>query len=554
MYRYGVAADVVTKQALQLNMARNEINENDPLWHHVHNVLRAELRKRQAGKTRLTESERHALIDQFLCEEMTFLDIAKLPLLKDVRGKTTSFITQLGKRRPWTVAEENQARVADMISTQGNAFVLPCAELDIWRSKSVEDLIAVLRENMGDGNDAWYYQRALSEIEIVPFNKVALGVNDQYALVAANDLTALERAQRNALQYTAGNMCKRLEKIYGEPIGKRKLHIGVSHTVAWTDSSSYIAVSRKTLSLFDNGMQGLTQLVAILLHELTHRDGSVSSNGHDMAFYENFHDAVICTSIQNEVLGNAITSLRNQYTTELENLNLPFPKWMAGRNEGPIHISLLGGAPTPLLTWLLGLIDLPYVKARGKIELHASRDKVWKMDGLVGKGMSAAMRKHGIVMEDFSHLSDFDERMKRSAEARLLSVKQVLGKEGFGASDTVAGILSSFSSRRCPFGGLSALAGDEAFGVKCLHNVHQRPVKIMAGKGFKYSSNFRDDWRDRDMTAADLVDGGKEARFAHYKNILEELVDGITDPGERLEFLDRFFNDTIRKSLNQVKA
>ncbi|MDO8728645.1 MAG: ATP-binding protein [bacterium] len=561
MYRYGITADVVTKQALQLNMARNEINENDPLWRHVHNVLREELRKRQGNKSKLTESERQAVIDQFHCKEIGFCEIAKLPLLKDVRGKPSSFYTQLAKKRPWTVSEENQARIADTVSTRGNAFVLPRSELDIWRVKSIDALISTAKNNLGDGceeNNARFYRRLLSEVEVAPFEKISAGVNDQYALIPLSDLTEMECAQRNALQYTAANMSKRLEKLHGEPIGKRKLHIGVSHSVAWTDSSTYIAFNRKTLSLFDNGMQGLTQLVAILLHELTHRDGSISSNGHDMAFYENFHDAVICASIQNEVLGNAITSLRNQYTTELTNRNLPFPKWMAERDQSSIQISLLGSAPTPLLTWFLNLVELQPVKGRGKIELNASSQRLQDLRGMVDKRVDAMLRKHGLPVEqmtDFDHLSDYAERAKKYAESRLPNVKIMLAKEGLLVTDLAAKILSGYTgfSRRCQFGGLTALAEDEGFGVKSLHKEYRRNIKIMAGKGFSYSSNFRDDWRDRDMTAESLADGGKEARFAHYRNVLEELVDGITDPAEKEEFLDRAFSDNMRKSLNEAK-
>lgn len=566
MYRYGIAADVVTKQALQLNMARNEINEHDPLWQHVHNVLRAALRRKQLGRQRMTESERHALIDQFHYEEIGFVEIAKLPLLKDVRGKSSSFDKELGRKRPWAVCEDDQARVGDRISTQGNAFVIPRSELDIWRVNTIEDLIAAGRNNIGGEGEnerqhARYYRQQLSEVEVVPFDKLSIGVNDRYTLFALADLTAGERAQRNALQYTIGNMCKRLEKLHGEPIGKRKVHIGDGHAVAWTDSSSYVAINRRTLSLFDNGMQGMTQLAAILLHELTHRDGSILSNGHDMAFYENFHDSVICGSIQNEVLGNAIASLRNQYTTELENLNLPLPKWMAGREEIAINISLVGSAPTPLLTWFLNLVELPIVKGRGKIELHAKGKKLWDLRETVSKRIDAALRKHGLPVtriEDFDHLSDHRQRSRMYAEARWPVVKTMLGKEGLTVSDLASQILGNFPGpsmrRQCPFGGLSALVEDDAFGVKCLHNEYRRNVKIMAGRGFIYSSNFRDDWRDRDITAESFADGGKEGRFAHYINILDELVDGITDPGEKAEFVERVFNHAMRKSLNKVKT
>lgn len=563
MHRYGIAADVVTKQALQLNMARNEINENDPLWQHVHRVLRAELRKKQLGKSRMTESARLALIDQFCHEEVGFSEIARLPLLKDVRGKLSSFYKELGKQRPWTVCENDQVRIGDQISTQGNAFVILRSELDMWRVKSLEDLINAARRNMGDedeGGYIHYYLRRLNEVEIAPFDKISIGVSDQYELTPLTDLTVAERAKRNALQYVANNMCKRLEKSRGEPIGKRKLHVGVSHAVAWTDSSTYVAFNRRTLSLFDNGIQGMAQLAAILLHELTHCDGSIHSNGHDMAFYENFHDSLLCTSIKDEVLGNAISSLQNQYATELENANLPFPKWMAEREEGAIRISLTSNAPTPLLTWFLDLIGFPIIKGRGRIDLHAKSTKLWHLRDLVNQRIDAMLRKHGLTvirMEDFGHLSDFHERTDKYVEARTPIVKTMLEKEGFAVSDLTVKILGNYPGHRngihCPFGGLSVLANDDAFGIKCLHNEYRRYVKMMAGKGFIFNSNICNGWQYRDMTAESFADGGKEGRFAHYMKMLEEMVDGITNPAERAEFIERVFNEAMRKSLNTAK-
>lgn len=563
MYRYGIAADIVTKQALQLNMARNEINENDPLWQHVHKVLRAELRKKQLSSNRMTESERHALIDQFLYDEVSFVDIAKLPLLKDVRGKSSSFDKELRKKRPWSVCEEAQARVGDRISTQGNCFVIPRAELDTWRVKTIQELIDIAQNNMGNNDDGYarHYHRLLNSVDVVSFDKISTSINDQYDLTPLNALTAVERAQRNALQYTANNMCKRLETLHSEPIGKRKVHVGVSHAVAWTDSSTYVAFNRDTLSLFENGTPGITQLVVILLHELTHRDGSVKSNGHDMTFYESFHDSVICTSIKNEVLGNAIVSLRNQYQTELEKANLPFPKWLADRELTATKITLQGKSPTPLLTWFLDLIGLPIIKGRGRIDLQANQRALWEMNELVTKRIDSLIRKHGLTvarMADFNHISDFHERIVAYKEARAPIVRAMLEKEGIFASTLTVELLANFpgrqASRRCPFGGLSALTEDEAFGVKCLHNEYKRNIRIMAGKGFNFSSNFGVDWRDRDVTAESLADGGQEARFAHYKKILEDLVNGITDAAERTEFVARVFNDAMKKSLNRANT
>jgi hypothetical protein len=561
MHRYGISADVVTKSALQLNMARNEINEHDPLWLHVHKVLREELRKRQNGKNKVGELERQALIDQFRCEEIGFMEIMRLPVLKDVRGKVTSFYTQINKHRPWTVSEDTQARVADMVSTQGNAFVISRSELDIWRVRTVEELISVAQENIGhdkNGNYIRFIKGALREVEVVPFETISKGVNDKYSLIAIKDLSPLEKAQRNALQYTAVNMGKRLGKVHGEVIGKRKLHIGLSHAMAWTDSSSYIAFNRKTLALFDNAMPGLTLLAAMLLHEYMHTDGSIGSNEHDMAFYEAFHDSILRTSAKDEVLGNAVSSLRNQYKSELEKLNLPYPKWMDGSDENTITLSLLTKSVPPLLKWFLELVDLTPVMGRGKIELNASDTKMGSLPEQVHKRVDAVLRKHRIpvvTLEDFGHISDFDKRFEEYMNARLPNVKAALEKEGFTVSNVAVEIISNFRrlSWSHSFFGLAAIAEDEAFGVKSLHAEYRLKVKIMAGNGFSYQSSFVPDWGWRDVTAETFADGGKEMRFAHYKKTLEQLVNGILDPVARAEFIERVFNEKMSKSLDLKK-
>jgi hypothetical protein len=185
---------------------------------------------------------------------------------------------------------------------------------------------------------------------------------------------------------------------------------------------------------------------------------------------------------------------------------------------------------------------------------------LWDLRELVNKRIHALLRKHGftvIRIEDFDHHSDYRERFDNYFEAKMPIVKAMLEKEGLAGSDLTAQVLSDFPGprigRSCPFGGLSALAEDDAFGVKCLHSEYRHNVKIMAGKGFNFSSNFRDERSGPDMTAESFADGGKEGRFAHYKNMLEELVDGITDSAERAEFVERVFNDAMRKSLNKAK-
>lgn len=170
------------------------------------------------------------------------------------------------------------------------------------------------------------------------------------------------------------------------------------------------------------------------------------------------------------------------------------------------------------------------------------------------------IRKHGLPVvkcEDFGYLSDYEERLKKFFDTKIPVVIDLLKIEGISISDSTAKILVRLHTpgyelkMKCPFGGLSLLAESDEFGVKSLHNEYRRSVKMMAGKGFIFKTNFKDDWRNGHLNAASFADGGKESRFAYCIGILEDIVAGITDLTERQEFVDRVFNDRMKKALTK---
>jgi hypothetical protein len=565
MFRYGTTADIVTKKALQLNMARNEINENDPLWKKVHRVLRSEMLKKTKRSSILTEHERLSLIDQFVCDELGFLDIYKAPLLKDVRGKSSSFYKELGKKRPWTVCNDTQRAQADQVSTLGTAFVLSRSELDLWRVDTVEALLSMAKAKMDcvnrteDLRQAARWTRIIDDVVIVDFERVASGIHNQYDIVEQKDLTALERAQRNTLQYACDNICGRLSKIRDTDIGKRKVLIGDGPAIAWTDSSTFIAVNREQLSYFKNGSAGLIQLAGILLHELTHQEGSITDNGHDHAFYESFHDAILVGPINRDVLGNAFDSLSTRYKTELSKAGLPVPEWMLNTDLHKIELTLTEKAPNKLLSWFLGATNQVAVTGRSKITLQVTRDRLTSMKEIVDKAVNKLLKAHNLSVKyfsDYTYISDWDVATETYTKERAHSIQSALKKEGLIIGEQASRVLAFFVVPRsllgavhCPFGQLSALAQVPDFGVLSLHQKYTSNVTAMAGKGFVYQSKIYDDWRTRDVHASDLALAGPEARFEHYQKVLKNLVNGIVDESDRRDFMKRFLSEDFLNTL-----
>lgn len=578
IHQYGFQADVVTKQALKLNMARNEVNQDDPLWLHVHAVLREEMRKRKRGAKTLSENERSALIDQLMFDEVALRDVISLPLLKDVRGKSTSILVELRKKRPWSAmvgltTELRDKRLGDQVSAGGSALVLSKEELDLWQCDSIESLLSRLKQSIKTSEvrrkeserDSRhldiYYMGLLQEVRVVEFSLLAKGLSSKYDLIKQSDLTALERAQRNALQYALDIATGRLAKTREIEVTKRKLFIGDGLATAWTDSSTYVAVNRSALTYFENGIPGLLQLCAILLHELTHESGSVLDNGHDHAFYEHFHDAVLCGPIGNDVLGSSVQSLQSRYSVELQRAKLPMPKWMDNDELITVTLGLNATKPTKLLTWFLKEAGLAHTLGRGEVRIQAYMDQLWNMDVAVRKIKATLFRRHKLKhlkSEDLSHIEDFRERASLlSADAKRLLYK-ALELEGVDNSDSTVEVLNDFSLPReemgdwrirmshLRMGNLAVLTSAPAFGVDYVESIRRQEVKSMAGKDFFVA---RAASRRETIDACKLVSEGVEGRLAAHKEALDSLLSGIINPQERMEFANRFLSEEFNKTL-----
>ena len=554
--RYGMAADVVTKSALSLNMARNEISDEDPLWLHVHSVLRAEIRRRTKSAGRLSEGERFALIELVLCEEIDFDDFFDLPLIQDCRGRNTTLHKALKRLVPWSACTETQARDAEAASIQGSAFVLPEGELNAWRVSSVQELLdvfvaAALRT---EAQTSRYWVRELYNVTVLPFSTIQAGLDSSKIHLKPSELTALERAQRNALQQTANNMGKRIGKLLGEQVSKRKLIIGEGGASAWTDSSTYIAVERKQLGLFDNGPAGLLQLCLILIHEFTHDEGSVATNEHELEFYERFHDTVLTGRASQEVVGHAFVTLQNSYGSQLEKACLPQPKWMPDRSHPPVRLDLQSRRPSPLLQFIIDALGQPTTYGSRFIEIQADAGR----DISVVNSLTAAFRANlsagefAAMIADFGHITDWRERCRLERAALVDGAGKAFANAGisaptedvrrlFAASPYVARFWLSLPTVRS--------TGVTAASIQHTHaRVAYRSTPHFAGMA--HASNLPWFYEDRnEPTAAELAGLDREGRLQRLQAKITDLVNLVIDPEDKAALCKRLFNTDTSKLL-----
>ncbi len=565
-YTYGFSADVVTKKTLQLNMARNEINENDEVWQHVHKILRAEMRKRR--NKNLNEFERLALIDQFINCEIEFEDIFKLPLIADSRGKKFSIYNLLSKKTGWSFATDKDKKIADGLNTTRTAFVMLDRELDNWGVNNIQSFIdlfvtSIQESFSSQGQFRWFYNKFKS-VRIIDFNLIKNNYNPVNTHYKNSELTKIQQLQRNTLQYLSKNMANRLSRIRGEDIRERKIIIGKSDTsIAWTDSTTYIAFNKDILKYFNSGISGLAYLSNVMLHEFTHLGGSISDHDHDFNFYEQFHDSVLVPSLKYELIGNSITSLQTKYESELEKNGMPFPKWMNKKGvSNDIILGLNSKRPNKVLKYILELYGLSSKMKNNQLILSVSHSKIYDLAKTFGKKLASRIKSNfpeyfNVLEEKTSHIvQDWKKVEKIKNEISAEYIKKLLVQDGFKENlDELTELLLGLRSCRyndTQFGGLNDLTSYESTGVISVEREILRPTKIMAGKGFEIGIQLPADtyYYGYNTSATELAEGGKAERSAYIHDRITKIINSISDKDERQELIDSLFNEDMKKILS----
>lgn len=558
-YQYGLTAVIVTKKALQLNMARNDINEDDPLWVKIHRLLREQLKEHTDGKDKLSEEERLALINQFSTGELNFFQIWKSPILVDSRGKPTSFAMQIFKQRPWSsIYHDNQKRIAETISLRRQAFIMHQNEIANW---GVEDLRQLLDMAITSAQKMKHVKGMpgvvdeLMSVRVQPFDQLSDDVSIKHEILDLKVLTLRQQAQRKTLQYVADKMVGNLNNLGFDQVTKRRIFVGVSDTSnAWTDSASYIAINQNILGYFDNDIYGLTQLALILVHEFTHDEGSILTNEHGFEFYERFHDSVL-SSMNTDVVGSAIRSLQTQYRNNLSNSGQPFPKWLGNDDDQVlIHIELTSKKPTPLLQWFLSMLKITPKQGIGWLDLSFTRVNFGEIKSLFIKQIEIESKSKNIPFDiKCSHLTSWEIRRKKQKAAYISLIKDVIAVSGINITDDDIKTIELWYDRpryQCSqFGDLELLIGNPAFGIQSLERSRVQKTKAMAGNGFYYNIKLPDDVFDYDnryMTAKSLSNLDSEERFAFFQKAIKSVVNSITDENAKNEFCDRIFNDDAK--------
>ncbi|MGR5465249.1 ATP-binding protein [Photobacterium damselae] len=552
-YYYGVNADIVTKRALKLNMARNEINDQDPLWIKIDSLLKEHSKELAQKEPKLTEERRKSLIFQLISGSIGFKDVLQLPLIKDCRGKSFSIRTLISRRIPLTLTPTKNL-IADEICNSRVATVIDVDELRHWKANDLYEWITSL-QSLADEESSYrhWYLDCFANIHIVDIEQLQSAYDHQLTIIKQAKLTPRQSAARNAIDYASKIMSKRLSSHLDSPVAKRKILLGKSQVAdGWTDGVSFIAVSNSMIPYLDKGYYGAIQIALLLLHEYCHDEADTQSHGHDFAFYEKFHDLSSVTS--NEIVGHTAQSLYKRYQDELTKKGLALPKEVTKQFKWPVVnnvIEVTGFLESPLSDFAKAVLDAApctYKLGRKKIEIVFC-DFDYKKYSPVQNLIKKKIQDAGITLPDTDSIQNATGNFHRAQEIigeRLNhSFEQFSDKSGL-AFECIK-TLFNCSSYQAVLQGLCLDRG----GLQCYEFRTVASIRTVGSAHVHYRHTLgRHGWEfSREDVGA--ITQNPQCRTEYALNGIKHIIDGITDKAERQRFINTFFTENLINQLEQ---
>ncbi len=285
----GVVGVVVSKEMLDVNFARNDVQNTCEIYKRIQEVIKENrIKKTRKSSVRLNQSERIAVLHDIRDGEISWKDASKLSLFETSTGKVLS-LDAISRFLVWSFAKSG-SQVADKLMQVGNATCIDSAILDVLSYRGDEgQFFNWLLINMYAEKDNWHAEGKMSKSAFHrmqslpklyrPFAELKVGFREDHRILSEDLWTKTEkRVIRVLSSYNCWN--------------GRRIVIGLSDTAnGWTDGYSYIAIGRDFLkSLYLGCDGGVSDLITFMFHELAHNDSTENSHVHGLEFYKAYHD------------------------------------------------------------------------------------------------------------------------------------------------------------------------------------------------------------------------------------------------------------------------
>lgn len=319
--RFGTGGTVVSKQRLDVNFARNDVQSTCPIF----NRIKAELRKHSdevvVAKPKMTDSERQHVVERVLDKSLPLEQALDLKILTDVEGRhfALSKLIRLVASNPVIVTALRGDRVGIRIAAAKLANVLAAETLERFGVDTLEELLGQmsalaaaaddrLRKNAGiswsgkagDRPYAIYNLRRAFELAqpstVEAFEHL---ISTDFNNINTKDLKPNEQVKLRALQNASYQLALAIrDRALPAFMPVRTVRAGESDLAdAWTDGEKFIWIDRRQVALLENGYTGCARLAGMLLHEYMHEGPDTDTHVHDAEFYQRYHDLTLDTDI-----------------------------------------------------------------------------------------------------------------------------------------------------------------------------------------------------------------------------------------------------------------
>jgi len=556
-HHYGVNADIVTKKSLKLNMARNEISENDPLWKKICGILQEEsikVGRNKAKSKNIDEDTRRNLIRQLIHDNIIFDEAQVMPLIRDCRGHNVLLNSLWNNKRPLTISPFAGSRVAERLATGKMVTVLHYDELRIWGVNSIKGLLQLIADKANGSRYQPCTRAYLNEIRVVPFDELAKGVSDKLTLLKPSDLNPRETSAKSALQYASGIMAKRINYHVDEEIDKRRIVIGISEVAdGWTDAISFIAIGQHMLKLLDWGYYGAVQLATLMLHEYCHSKNDMGAHEHDFNFYERYHD--ISSAYKNEVLGHTALSLYTRYQSELMKRSEALPDEAYKQFKYPVindlrHYTgqMKGKKLSHLAIILLNGSKANYSFTKTKFEAKTS---ISNRSIDISKILNKEIIKDGYTLPDEKSIEAGTDNWDSARKIIRKETLKVAEEWAISENHDYDLIKNIFFNGTSFMELLKYICQDKNSDLYAFERTELYPTRIVGSKYYIHRFRSPSFWgyEGRQWVNSEMASDRKK-RTEYALTGIKDIINGITDENEKREFIESFINPNLAIQLH----
>ncbi|MEZ9708665.1 ATP-binding protein [Vibrio breoganii] len=325
-YVYGFSGIVNANKRLELNIARNQTNDNDPIFQHICAQLNAI--SEQKAKTERNPTQSAPLrAKQIVNQELTH-EIFTKKFFVDARNRRHSMLdllsyTLVGE----SMTSEKESVLAEAICESEKYLVLTHSTLKNFNAVDAPHLVRILNDSIEQSPNL-----TTRRLKAENLDDVRGQFNCDMNVIPTEKLTLKEKTILSALQEAHIAMQHDLRNHYKSAVWERvsskirRLRAGeADNAIAFTNTTTYDAYVQKHLKTIFNKRSNLEEAILTLAHEQAHVE---DNHGHNHDFYELFHDAVFSLDI-NRLVEIAATT----YAKMCDKNAIKLPPWLKDRSN-----------------------------------------------------------------------------------------------------------------------------------------------------------------------------------------------------------------------------